>query len=148
MLEEFHSLSETRCNILIDKDGLPITTSGDVDGIDLDTISALVAGSFAATAEMAKHMGDGDEEFSVLFHQGKKDNIQLALIGKRCILVTIFDDRTTIGMVRLYSKEATKKLLEVFDEIAKRDPNDVPETIGDDFAGEQDGALDDLFGAD
>ena len=142
-------LSESNCNILIDKDGHPITQAGETEGIDLDTISALVAGSFAATREMARYIGE--EEFSVLFHQGKRDNIQLSLIMDRCILVTIFDDRTTIGMVRLYAKEATNKLSEIFREILSRKdaaPPDQEDGMGSDFGEAARGALDDVFGMD
>ena len=56
----------------------------------------VVAGAFAATKEMARHLGE--EEFSVLFHQGKKDSIHLTLIGDRTLMTIIFDERTTIGL--------------------------------------------------
>ena len=112
------------------------------EGIDEQTISALVAGSFAATREMAKHLGE--EEFSVLFHQGKKDNIQLTLIADRCILATIFDERTTIGMVRLYAKEATQKLTKIFRDILGLKGEG--ETVLDEaFGKEAEGALEDIF---
>lgn len=143
VLEEFLKLSESKCNILIDKDGHPLTQAGSTAGIDLDTISALVAGSFAATREMARYLGE--EEFSVLFHQGKKDSIQLSLIADRCILVTMFDERTTIGMVRLYAKEATKKLTEIFNEILTRG-GELKEGLGEGFKEAASGALDDVFG--
>jgi len=44
-----------------------VTCCGDTKSIDHQTISALVAGSYAATREMAKLLGE--VEFSVLFHQ-------------------------------------------------------------------------------
>ena len=118
MLENFLKLSDSKANILIDKDGHLVTKAGATEELDLQTISALVAGSFAATREMAKLLGE--DEFSVLFHQGKKDSIQLSLIGERTLLATIFDERTTIGMVRLYAKEATTKLVGIFREIDNR----------------------------
>ncbi|MCZ6690589.1 MAG: roadblock/LC7 domain-containing protein [Planctomycetota bacterium] len=117
-MENFLKLSDSKANILIDKDGHMVTKAGATEDMDLLTISALVAGSFAATREMAKLLGE--EEFSVLFHQGKKDSVQLSLIGDRTLLATIFDERTTIGMVRLYAKEATAKLMAVFRDIDSR----------------------------
>lgn len=95
-----------------------VTKAGSTDDFDMQAVAALVAGSYAATREMARLLGE--DEFSVLFHQGKKDNVQLTLVGDRTILATVFDERTTIGMVRLYAKEASEKLLKVFDEIADR----------------------------
>lgn len=118
-MKEFLSLSDSKANILIDKEGHMVTKAGSTDDFDMQAVSALVAGSYAATREMARLLGE--DEFSVLFHQGKRDNIQLTLIGDRTILATVFDERTTIGMVRLYAKEASVKLGKIFDEILKRE---------------------------
>ena len=118
MLEEMLRLSKAKCALLIDKDGHLVTKQGGSSSYDTDTIAALVAGSFAATKEMARILGE--EEFSVLFHQGMKDAIQLSLIGERTLLATIFDDKTTVGMVRLYSNEVTKKMVAVFTEASKK----------------------------
>ena len=95
-----------------------VTKAGTTDDFDMQAVAALVAGSYAATREMARLLGE--DEFSVLFHQGKRDNVQLTLVGDRTLLATVFDERTTIGMVRLYAKEATEKLLQVFGEIDDR----------------------------
>ena len=118
MLEEMLRLSKAKCALLIDKDGHLVTKSGGSSSYDTDTIAALVAGSFAATKEMARILGE--EEFSVLFHQGKKDNIHLTLVGNRTLLAIIFDDKTTVGMVRLYSNEVTKKMVQVFTDASKK----------------------------
>ncbi|MFH1422122.1 MAG: roadblock/LC7 domain-containing protein [Planctomycetota bacterium] len=143
VLEEFLKLSDSKANILIDKDGHLITKVGHTGSYDIPTVSALVAGSFAATREMARLLGE--QEFSILFHQGKRDNVQLTLIGDRTILSTIFDNRTTIGMVRLYAKEAATKLVKVFKDAQER--KEAPqEKIGDEFNEEIKGRLDDFFG--
>jgi predicted regulator of Ras-like GTPase activity (Roadblock/LC7/MglB family) len=118
MLEEMLRLSKAKCALLIDKDGHLVTKAGGSSSYDTDTIAALVAGSFAATKEMARILGE--EEFSVLFHQGKKDNIHLTLVGNRTLLAIIFDDKTTVGMVRLYSNEVTKKMVQVFTDAGKK----------------------------
>lgn len=143
VLEEFLRLSGSKSNLLIDKDGHLITKAGETGSYDLSTVSALVAGSFAATREMARLLGE--EEFTVLFHQGKRDNIQLTLIGERTLLATIFDSRTTIGMVRLYTKEAVVKLGKLFKDAGSR--RGAPgETISEKFGEEAKGRLDDFFG--
>ena len=61
------------------------------------------------------HQADGQaprarRSSRIMFHQGKKDNIQLSLVGERTILAVIFDDRTTLGMVRLYASQVSSKL--------------------------------------
>ena len=108
-----------------------VTKAGSTEDFDMQAVAALVAGSYAATREMARLLGE--DEFSVLFHQGKRDNIQLTLVGDRTILATVFDERTTIGMVRLYAKEATQKLLKVLDGIKNR-RDDGGGSLGEEFS--------------
>ncbi|MEK7867244.1 MAG: roadblock/LC7 domain-containing protein [Planctomycetota bacterium] len=141
ILEEYLRLSKAKCTLLIDKDGHLVTKQGQTGTYDMDTISALVAGSFAATKEMAKLLGE--EEFSVLFHQGMKDAIQLSLIGDRTLMATIFDDKTTVGMVRLYSNEAARKLGLILSEL-KNQKGEGPLAKG--FGEAATGKLDEMFG--
>ncbi|MHC4937697.1 MAG: roadblock/LC7 domain-containing protein [Planctomycetota bacterium] len=117
-LREFLKRSKSKAAMLVDKDGHLITQEGSTEDTDVDTISALVAGCFAATREMARILGE--EEFTALFHQGRKDNLQLTLVGQRTILAVLFDDTTTIGMVRLYAAEAARKLTSLFRKILAR----------------------------
>ena len=117
VLQEFVRLSGSSSVLLVDKEGHMITRAGKVPSFDQDTISALVAGSFSATREMAHLLGE--QEFSALYHQGERDNIQLSLVGDRTILTVIFDDSTTLGMVRLYVNETVRKLEDLFAEIHK-----------------------------
>ena len=142
MLSGFLKNSNARCVLLVDKDGHLVTKEGEATSYDMDTISALVAGSFAATKQMAKLLGE--EEFSVMFHQGKKDNIQLSVVGDRTILAVIFDDKTTLGMVRLYAGQVSGKLGDVFKDITTR--KEEGEQISEDFGQEAKGKLDDIFG--
>lgn len=113
ILMEFLRRSGARCALLVDKEGHLITHVGEDFEFDADSVSALVAGSFAATREMARLLGE--REFSALFHQGERDNIQLALVADRAILTVMFNDSTTLGMVRLFVTEATRRLAESFD---------------------------------
>jgi predicted regulator of Ras-like GTPase activity (Roadblock/LC7/MglB family) len=135
--------ANAQCALLVDKDGHLVTREGESMTYDLDTISALVAGSFAATKQMALLLGE--QEFSLMFHQGKKDNIQLSLVGERTILAVIFDERTTLGMVRLYSSQVSAKLAQVFKDIAERKSEG--EKISQDFGNAARGKLDDIFGS-
>lgn len=142
-LNEFLKLSKGKCAMLIDKEGHMVTQIGEVHDLDLDTISALVAGSFAATKEMARILGE--VEFADLFHQGEKQSIQLLLIGNRTLLTVIFDKSTTVGMVRLYATEVAKKLQKLFEKASAREPRK-SETISKDFSSSAKSRLDDLFG--
>ena len=103
--------AEAKCALLVDKDGHLITRQGFTQTLDTTALSALLAGSFASTREIARLVGE--PEFSVLFHQGVRDHIHVSLVGDRCILAIVFDDRTTVGMVRLYAKETADRLKEL-----------------------------------
>lgn len=133
--------AEAKCALLVDKDGHLITRQGFTHSLDTTALAALLAGSFASTKEIARLVGE--PEFSVLFHQGKKDNIHMSLVGERSILVVIFDDRTTIGMVRLYAKETAIELSKIFDEMKKTVKDD--SGISNDFAEQAQEKMDDIF---
>jgi predicted regulator of Ras-like GTPase activity (Roadblock/LC7/MglB family) len=147
LLREFLKLSNAKCAMLVDKEGHMVTRQGVTRDLDMDTISALVAGSFAATKEMARVLGE--DEFSVLFHQGKTDNIQLSIVGDRTLLTVIFDEGTTVGMVRLYAAETTKRLVELFERherVLKQKGAPPGEELQQGFAASAKDKLDDLFG--
>jgi predicted regulator of Ras-like GTPase activity (Roadblock/LC7/MglB family) len=105
-------------------------------------LAALLAGSFASTKEIARLVGES--EFSVLFHQGKKDHIHMSLIGDRSIMAVVFDDRTTIGMVRLYAKESSVELGKIFNDIKGKSQKQGP-GLTDEFAATAGDKLDDIF---
>jgi predicted regulator of Ras-like GTPase activity (Roadblock/LC7/MglB family) len=136
--------SEAKCALLVDKDGHLITRQGFTHSLDTTALAALLAGSFASTKEIARLVGE--PEFSVLFHQGKKDHIHMSIVGERSILVVIFDDRTTIGMVRLYAKETALELAKVLIENAQRGNVQTAQTgLSKDMADATSARLDDIF---
>jgi len=51
---------------------------------------------------------------------GKRRTTSSFARRERTILAVIFDDRTTLGMVRLYSSQVSSKLGEVFKDISRR----------------------------
>ncbi|MEA1979945.1 MAG: roadblock/LC7 domain-containing protein [candidate division Zixibacteria bacterium] len=134
---------EAKCALLVDKDGHLITRQGFTHSLDTTALAALLAGSFASTHEIARLVGE--EEFSVLFHQGKKDHIHMSLVGERTILVVIFDDRTTIGMVRLYARETSTELAKIFDQINEKNENSEKQPIDQEFTEMASDKLDDIF---
>ncbi len=136
--------AEAKCALLVDKDGHLITRQGFTHSLDTTALAALLAGSFASTKEIARLVGE--PEFSVLFHQGKKDHIHMNLVGERSILVVIFDDRTTIGMVRLYAKEAAAELTKIFETIKQNSQNTKANpAVSNEFADMAQDKLDDIF---
>lgn len=146
LLVLFLKRSQSKCAILIDKEGHLITMHGETQTYDMDTVSTLLAGTFAATRAWAKLLGE--DEFSVLFHQGKRDSIQVTLVGDRTLLAVIFDERTQLGMVRLMCNEVAKKLDEIFTqaENKRKDSQEEPSFIGEGFSDNASKLLDDIFG--
>lgn len=146
ILDDFVEVSKSKCALLIDKDGHLVTQKGIIKNLDTTSIAALVAGSFASTAQLAKLLGE--TEFSVLFHQGANDSMHISLVADRCLTVIIFDDRTTIGMVRLYAKQLSDKLTECLIRAEERIKKEGGPKLEEGFQDSAADALDNMFGDD
>ena len=144
ILAEFLDASQAKCILMVDKDGHLVTKKGFTKSFDTDSLAALVAGSFAATRQMAELLGE--KEFSVLFHEGENENIHVSLASERALLVIVFDDRTTIGMVRLYAEEVTKKVAEALIKAAERNKDREPPKLEAEFGASAQEKIDDFFG--
>lgn len=103
---------------LVDKDGQLIASSGDTRDLDTTSLASLTAGNIAATGGLAKLLGE--KEFSILFHEGEKDNIHISIVGQRVILVVIFDNRSSLGLVRLRVKKASEELSTIIKKLLHR----------------------------
>ena len=141
-LDTFLELSSARCALLIDKEGHLVTRRGEAVGTSMEAIAALVAGSFAATKEMARLLGES--EFTVMFHQGARDSIQLQLVGNRTLLAVLFDERTNMGLVRFYAQEASQHIAVVLGEIETR-PEVADQGLSKNFSADASAALENLF---
>ena len=100
---------------LVDKNGQQIAAVGDLQTLDTTSLASLTAGNVAATDGLARLIGE--KEFSILFHEGEKDNIHISIVAQRVILVVIFDERSSLGLVRLRVKKASEELNKVFTSI-------------------------------
>ena len=69
----------------------------------------------------------------------------MSIVGERSILVVIFDDRTTIGMVRLYAKETANGLTKIFAEITEKSASGRKSAVEGDFVERAQEKLDDIF---
>ena len=103
---------------LIDRSGQLIAQYGNTPAIDMSSLSALTAANFGATAEIAKILGE--EEFTLLFHKGKSENVYFSAIGDHVILVTLFDDRTSLGVIRLQISKITEELARILSSIFEK----------------------------
>jgi predicted regulator of Ras-like GTPase activity (Roadblock/LC7/MglB family) len=96
---------------LVDKDGTLLASAGDAVGFDTTSLASLAAGNIAATGGLANLIGE--KEFSILFHEGERDNMHLSVVADRLILVIVFDRRSSVGLVRLRVRQATSRLTAV-----------------------------------
>jgi predicted regulator of Ras-like GTPase activity (Roadblock/LC7/MglB family) len=110
--------SNSKIVFVIDKNGQQIAASGDMTGLDATSLASLTAGNVAATDGLAKLIGE--KEFSILFHEGERDNIHISLVAQRVILVVIFDERSSLGLVRLRVKRASQELERIFEVIVRK----------------------------
>jgi predicted regulator of Ras-like GTPase activity (Roadblock/LC7/MglB family) len=86
--------------MLLDTAGNVITTVDDgVDRHDIYSLAALAAANFSAMRSMVKIAGE--EEFSLLFHKGQKENIYLSSVSDDFLLFVIFNNDMTLGLLRL-----------------------------------------------
>ncbi|HWS56051.1 MAG TPA: roadblock/LC7 domain-containing protein [Pyrinomonadaceae bacterium] len=134
--------SFSRVVFLVDKNGQQIAVQGDVGELDTTSLASLAAGNVAATGGMARLIGE--REFPTLSHEGERESIHICIIG-RVLLVVVFDDRSSLGLVKLRVKQASRDLSVLFEEIARvaAERKESDEAI---FAEITDDDIDSLFG--
>jgi len=118
LLEKLLRESNSKVIFLVDKNGQLIAATGETANLDTTSLASLTAGNIAATGGLAKLIGE--KEFSILFHEGEKDNIHISIVGGRVILVVIFDQRSSLGLVRLRVKKASVDLTDVLEDLVRK----------------------------
>ena len=106
-LQRFLHDSNARCALLVDRSGQLVATVGEQPNFDPTAFATLTAADFSANDQLAKLIGETD--FNSLFHQGEKESMYLADVARRVILVVLFDNRTTLGLVRLKMKQTVRR---------------------------------------
>ncbi|MCA9582617.1 MAG: roadblock/LC7 domain-containing protein [Myxococcales bacterium] len=148
--EEFHEIqgivdrlvreANARVVFIVDKNGQLIAGSGDTEQVDTTSLASLTAGNIAATGGMAKLLREN--EFATQYHEGERANIHIQLVGNRVILVVIFDNKTSLGLVRLRVKKATDQISNVFEVLAAKSADPARQTP---FSEITDDDIDNLF---
>ena len=117
-LQRFLYDSNARCALLVDRTGQLVATVGEQPTFDPTAFATLTAADFSANDQLAKLIGETD--FNSLFHQGEKESMYLADVARRVILVVLFDNRTTLGLVRLKMKQTVEELVKLFEQVFAR----------------------------
>ncbi len=118
IIEKLTKEANAKVVFVVDKNGQLISSCGATEGLDTTSLASLTAGNIAATGGLAKLIGE--KEFSILFHEGEKDNLHISIVGGRVILVVIFDNRSSLGLVRLRVKKVNEDLARIFESLAKK----------------------------
>jgi predicted regulator of Ras-like GTPase activity (Roadblock/LC7/MglB family) len=117
LLHDFVAESGARCSLLLDRHGRPVTAFGDTGDLDETSFASLAAADFDASDQLAGLLGE--EEFTALYHQGIDGSMYLAEIAGMAILAAVFDRRTTLGMIRLKTREVVPQLAQLLAEIER-----------------------------
>ncbi len=91
---------------------------GEKPTFDPTAFATLTAADFSANDQLAKLIGESD--FNTLYRQGERESMLLADIARRVILVVLFDNRTTLGLVRLKMKTTVEELAKLFEQVFQR----------------------------
>lgn len=126
-----------RVVFLVDRDGQEIAVQGEVGNLDTTSLASLAAGNVAATGGMAQLIGE--REFPTLSHEGERESIHISVIG-RLLLVVVFDERSSLGLVKLRSKQVSHQIANMITELTKSDGD-----LDSPFAGITDEDIDSLF---
>lgn len=104
--------------LVINKDGQEIARSGQTKDLDVTSLSSLFAGNVAATSAIAKLLRE--EEFGGQFHEGTKFNVNISVVARRAILVVLFDQNSSLGLVRLRVRRATEEMTKIFQSLVEK----------------------------
>ena len=111
-LSRLNQDAEARTTMLITRQGNCVVSVGDLSYLNVTAISALVAGMFSATQEVARLVGE--DHFSILLQQGEKRNIHISLVDGTIMLLVIFDDFMAMGKVRYTARKALNEIAEAY----------------------------------
>jgi len=117
-LTAFLRETNARCALLVDRTGQLVTTVGETPQFDPTAFASLTAADFSANDQLARMIGE--PEFASLVHQGERESMLLADVAKRVILVVLFDQRATLGLVKLKAKPVVEQLARVLEDMFNR----------------------------
>ncbi|NUN94327.1 MAG: roadblock/LC7 domain-containing protein [Verrucomicrobiae bacterium] len=125
ILEDYLHKSDADFTMVIDRGGTVIAQCGKAGNKDVAIVAALAAGSFAATKELARRIGEN--EFSALYHQGRGRHIFMSSIDEHTIIITLFGEETTVGLVRFYTVDIVPPISALLERFRSREAPSIPE---------------------
>lgn len=118
LLNRLYREANTRACYIIDKNGQLVAHAGETQNIDAVSLSSLIAGSIAATGSLAKLIGE--KEFASVYHEGHSEHMHVSIVGQRVILVVLFDQRSSLGLIRLRVRKISEEMDKIFTTLAQK----------------------------
>jgi predicted regulator of Ras-like GTPase activity (Roadblock/LC7/MglB family) len=141
LIEHFRNKTKCTACIIIDIEGHCIAKSGEYK-VNPEAVSALVAGAFASTKEVAKLFGD--HIFTELMHVGTHNIIQITSVG-RVIQMTVFPSSVKTGMIGIFARELAGSLSTVIQSMEKKNLQSTERPMDAAFTAEAQDRLDKIF---
>ena len=145
VLDGFLTGSDARCALLVDRNGQLILGVGESPEFDSTAFASLAAADFSANDQLASMMGE--QEFSSLFHQGQRESMYLADVGRRVILVALFGEGATLGMIRIKARAAVRELSGIVTDLFDRPASHSAAQLESSWLDEAETEIDRLFGS-
>ena len=115
--------------VCIDKNGQEIASSGETEQLDVTSLCSLAAGNVAATGGIASLLEE--KEFAGQFHEGENTNVHISIVSSRVILLVLFDGRSSLGLVRLRVRKASKELSGVLEVLMTKNEQQSSPVLGE-----------------
>jgi predicted regulator of Ras-like GTPase activity (Roadblock/LC7/MglB family) len=144
VLQKLKTNTTANAVFITDSEGHCIASSGEVDDINLNSISSLIAGSVAAINSIAQMLKI--DSFSAILNESSKESLHISLINDRTMLVVIFNNTSNLGLVRFRVRSALEQLTKVFQVIYKKLKANDKIPGGSPFEGVSDEDIDRIFG--
>lgn len=144
ILGKFLQKSGAETVLLVDEAGHLVARQGARSPASEDTITALVAGTYAATRAMAEMLGAS--EFTSLIPRGAGGNLMLIRAANRALLAVAYGENQAGSLVRTYALETVRRLEPLLLAPEERARHQDESIEGERFDKAIDGALNDVFG--
>ncbi len=111
LLGDFCTQANTVWAIFVTVSGQLLVQRGFVRSYDVLAISALACGVYNSTMELAHIVGE--RKFSQFLQEGKRFSVYYIGVERDFLLVSLFDDRTLPGVVKVASEVFSQKATSV-----------------------------------
>lgn len=141
IIVEMLRASGAKCGLLIDASGHLLVRKGFTLLREIENLCVLISASRATTRAIAQILGQ--EEISVIFHQGAGEHIHSTDVGDQAIMTLVFDDRADLARLQRVAREGARRIAPLL--AAEADPGKTANLNVENLGSEADKKLDELF---